>query len=215
MEDLTAEDLLDLHNVVEEKFKVFTGVKDLGLVKAISERPNQVLYGKFTPFDNVFTKAASLMEGIIRMHPFYDGNKRTALLATIAYLQLNGYIMAIPLSAVRFTVKIARYEKNDPESTAKLILKIAKWLEKLSAKSDNPSEVARKSLFYFLIPIILLIPVSVISLGWIGKLVLGRWMAFDMYPEYRQESGKIFSFIIETTRKSLKKDAFVKRKNSE
>jgi H+/gluconate symporter-like permease len=85
--------------------------------------------------------------------------------ATIAYLQLNGYIMTIPLSAVRFTVKIARYEKNDPESTTQLIPKIAKWLEKLSAKSDNPNEVARKSLIYFLIPIILLIPVSVISFG--------------------------------------------------
>ncbi|HEX5456827.1 MAG TPA: Fic family protein [Candidatus Nitrosotalea sp.] len=88
MEELTSDDLLHLHHIVEKQFNVFKGVKDAGLVQAIAERPTQKLYGSFEPYKDLFTKAASLMEGLIRLHPFYDGNKRTALLATIAFLQL-------------------------------------------------------------------------------------------------------------------------------
>lgn len=206
MENLTEEDLLYLHKIVEERFKVFTGVKDQGLVKAIAERPEQKLYGGYTPYNDVFTKAASLMEGIIRMHPFYDGNKRTALLATITYLELNGYKTIIPLSAVRFTVKIARTEKNDPESTTQLILKIATWLKRLSAKNENSKLIAVKVVVYFLLPLIAVLPLAVISFGVIGNWFVGRWMAFDMYPEYKKETNQIASFIAETMRRSFAKE---------
>lgn len=211
MEDLTSEDLLNLHSVVEEKFKILPGVKDPGLVKAIAERPNQVLYNGFVPFEDIFSKAASLMEGIIRMHPFFDGNKRTALLATMAYLELNGYTMVLPLSAVRFTVNIARCEKNDPDETRKLIQKIAKWIKKLSAKSDQEGKILVKTLLYFTTPIVLLIPISAITFNLIGKYVMGKWMAFDMYPEYRKEGREIFSFMLDTMKKSLKKDILSKK----
>lgn len=205
-ENLTQEDLLFLHNVVEEKFKVFTGVKDPGLVQAIAERPNQTLYNGFTPFDDIFTKAASLMEGIIRMHPFYDGNKRTALLAVIAYLELNGYTMTVPLSAVRFTVKIAKTMNNDPEDTAKLIMKIGKWIAKLSARSEDKRAIGLKILFYFALPLIGLLPLTFISFGLLGQFVVGRWMAFDIYPEYKKETGQILSFITDVMKRSIAKD---------
>lgn len=211
MEDLTADDLLSLHNIVEEKFKILPGVKDPGLVKAIAERPNQILYDGFVPFEDIFSKAASLMEGIIRMHPFFDGNKRTALLATMAYLELNGYTMVLPLSAVRFTVNIARCEKNDPEETRKLIQKIAKWIKKLSAKNNQEGKLFIKALLYFTIPIILLIPISVITLNRVGGFVIGRWMAFDMYPEYRKEGSEVFSFMLDTMKKGLEKSILKRR----
>lgn len=206
LENLTEEDLLFLHNIVEEKFKVFTGVKDQGLVKAISERPNQILYGKFAPFDDIFTKAASLMEGIIRMHPFYDGNKRTALLAVIAYLELNGYTMVVPLSAVRFTVKIAKTMKNEPDDTAKLIRKIGKWIAKLSAKNEDKRAISWKIILHFILPLIGLMPLTFISFGLLGQFVIGRWMAFDIYPEYKKETGQILSFIADMMKKSIAKE---------
>lgn len=207
MEDLTEYDLLYLHSVVEEKFKVFTGVKDPGLVKAIADRPNQKFYGSFVPYEDIFTKAASLLEGIIRMHPFYDGNKRTALLATIAYLELNGYTMIVPLSAVRFTVQIAKNTENDPENTAKLIHEIAKWIKKRSVNNNSHVIVAlSKFMYYFSLPLILVLPLSVISLGVFGKWIIGKWMAFDMYPEYKKESGQILSFIGDLMKRSIVKD---------
>lgn len=206
LENLTEEDLLFLHHVVEEKFNVFTGVKDQGLVQAIADRPNQILYDGFTPFGDIFTKAASLMEGIIRMHPFYDGNKRTALLAVIAYLQLNGYTMIVPLSAVRFTVKIAKTMKNEPDDTAKLINKIGKWIAKLSARNEDTHAIKRKIIFYFALPLVMLLPLTFISFGLLGQFVVGRWMAFDIYPEYKKETGQILSFITDVMKRSLAKD---------
>ncbi|MDE2026788.1 MAG: hypothetical protein KGJ07_09965, partial [Patescibacteria group bacterium] len=110
----------------------------------------------------------------------------------------------------RFTVKIAKYQKNDPDSNTKLIQKIAKWIEKLSARSDNRSAIANKGWRYFFLPLMLLVPISVISFGLIGKYVIGKWMAFDMYPEYEKESREIMSFIIEMTKKCLSKDILLK-----
>ena len=205
MEELTANDLLYLHSIVENRFKVFKGVKDIGLVQAIADRPSQKLYDDFVPYQDIFAKAASLMEGIIRMHPFYDGNKRTALLATIAYLQLNGYMMVVPLSAVRFTVDIAKTKENDPESNTKLIRKISKWIKKLSAKNGS-SAVGWKALFYVILPLISIIPISLITVGYVGKKVVDKWMAFDVYPEYEKESKEIMNFIFSMLGRSLAKD---------
>lgn len=36
-------------------------------------------------------QAATLLWGLVRNHPFRDGNKRTALVATYAFLDVNGY----------------------------------------------------------------------------------------------------------------------------
>lgn len=206
MEELTSDDLLYLHHIVEERFRVFTGVKDLGLVQAIADRPKQKFYGTFIPYDDIFTKAASLLEGIIRMHPFYDGNKRTALLATIAYLELNGYMMIVPLSAVRFTVEIAKNQKNDPDSTAKLIKNIARWVKKLSVKNNSRLSFSLKLIRYFLLPLILVIPLTFITFGYLGRRVIEKWMAFDIYPEYRKEQKEIITFLVEVMGKGFAKE---------
>jgi death-on-curing protein len=76
------------------------------MLDAIAARPNQIIYGHI-PFDNTFMKCASLLEGIIRWHPFTDGNKRTGLLTAISYLEINGYMLATPLDAIAFAVSVA------------------------------------------------------------------------------------------------------------
>lgn len=39
---------------------------------------------------SIFSMAASYMYNICQSHPFYDGNKRTAFIVGIAFLELNG-----------------------------------------------------------------------------------------------------------------------------
>jgi death on curing protein len=41
--------------------------------------------------DDVVTLAAVLLLGIVQNHPFEQGNKRTALVAALIFLELNGY----------------------------------------------------------------------------------------------------------------------------
>ena len=64
------------------------GVRDMGLLDSALQRPqNKMLYE--TP--DVSDLAAAYAYGIARNHPFVDGNKRTALVASRSFLLVNGY----------------------------------------------------------------------------------------------------------------------------
>lgn len=64
------------------------GLRDDGLLESALARPlNLVAYG--TP--DCAELAASYGVGFAKNHPFVDGNKRAALLATGLFLHLNGY----------------------------------------------------------------------------------------------------------------------------
>jgi death on curing protein len=64
------------------------GVRDDGLLETTLQSPeNKVLYGD----PDVADIAAAYAYGIARSHPFIDGNKRTALVASRTFLLYNGY----------------------------------------------------------------------------------------------------------------------------
>lgn len=196
MQNLTERELLDIHKFVSEHFSIPVEVKDPGLVKAIIERPDTKLYGDHTPYKTVFQKAASIMEATIRWHPFFDGNKRTALTAAVRYLHKNNYSMIIPFSTVRYTVEIAKNPNNDEESTRQLIDEIAKWMENLSVPKGR--SVWLKTLRYVILPNLGLLIWSICDLGTFSSKKLGNWMAFDIYPEYRSEARNISKFLMLT-----------------
>ncbi len=63
------------------------GVRDLGLFESAMARPqNHDAYGE----PDAATLAAAYAYGIARNHPFIDGNKRTALVVSEAFLAKNG-----------------------------------------------------------------------------------------------------------------------------
>ena len=67
------------------------GVRDEGLLESALGRPeNLAAYGE----PSVFELAAAYGFGIVRNHPFVDGNKRTAFLTAVLFMQLNGYSLA-------------------------------------------------------------------------------------------------------------------------
>jgi death on curing protein len=64
------------------------GIRDIGLLESALGRPkNAAAYGDA----DVFQLAAAYGYGIAKNHPFIDGNKRTAFVATELFLELNGY----------------------------------------------------------------------------------------------------------------------------
>ncbi|GJL94748.1 MAG: death-on-curing protein [Hyphococcus sp.] len=66
------------------------GVRDEGLLESALARPeNLVAYGE----PEVFELAAAYAFGLVRNHPFVDGNKRTAFLTTALFLEINGYTL--------------------------------------------------------------------------------------------------------------------------
>lgn len=65
------------------------GVRDEGLLESALPRPRQLhAYGD-APSD-LAGLAASLAHGLVRNHPFVDGNKRTAHVCYRVFLVLNG-----------------------------------------------------------------------------------------------------------------------------
>ena len=63
------------------------GERDAGLLASALARPRNLhAYGE----TDVCRLAAAYASGIVRNHPFIDGNKRTAFLAAYVFLGLNG-----------------------------------------------------------------------------------------------------------------------------
>ena len=68
------------------------GLRDEGLLDSALARPlNLVAYAQPEQPPDIAALAAGYTAGIAQNHPFVDGNKRAAFLATGLFLYLNGY----------------------------------------------------------------------------------------------------------------------------
>jgi death-on-curing protein len=74
-----------IHTIVEGK----RAVRDMSLLDSAAGRPQQSIFGA-DAFPTLPEKAAALLHAIARNHPFADGNKRTATLAALFMLHVNG-----------------------------------------------------------------------------------------------------------------------------
>jgi death-on-curing protein len=54
--------------------------------------PLRSLFGQ-DAYPDIHLKAAALLHSIARNHAFVDGNKRTAVLATVIFYARNGYVL--------------------------------------------------------------------------------------------------------------------------
>tara|TARA_R110002072_G_scaffold98928_1_gene217701 strand:- start:61 stop:462 length:402 start_codon:yes stop_codon:yes gene_type:complete len=68
-------------------------VRDENLLKAALARPLNKWHFD-DPRPDIFALAAAYCFAIVKGHPFHDGNKRTAYLAAVIFLELNGIICA-------------------------------------------------------------------------------------------------------------------------
>jgi len=66
------------------------GVRDMGLLQSALAPQNAFHYNQVVSLTKL---AACYAFGIAKNHPFVDGNKRTALVASIAFLEINGYAL--------------------------------------------------------------------------------------------------------------------------
>lgn len=66
------------------------GVRDAGLLDSALNRPRHRHHYEAAP---VPALAASYAYGIVRNHPFLDGNKRTGLVVAELFLELNGWTL--------------------------------------------------------------------------------------------------------------------------
>lgn len=73
-----------------EKKSQLRGIKDTNLFNSALYEPKQT-FDKKELYSTILIKASCYLRSFAMNHPFFDGNKRTALLATITFLEQNGY----------------------------------------------------------------------------------------------------------------------------
>lgn len=84
---LSKESILAIHSAAVARFGGADGLRDPGLLETSLNRPLQLFHYEEP---DLFELAAVYTSGIVKSHPFIDGNKRTGFLAMYAFLGING-----------------------------------------------------------------------------------------------------------------------------
>ncbi len=82
--------ILVFHQDQIETYGGSPGIRDQGLLDSALAQPQASFDGEYV-HENIFEMAAAYGFHICKNHPFYDGNKRTALIAMYTFLYVNGY----------------------------------------------------------------------------------------------------------------------------
>jgi death-on-curing protein len=125
---LTAQQIMFLHARLVAETGGSHGVRDLDSLLSAVGRP-QASFDDQDLYPDLFTKAAALMDSLIRNHPFVDGNKRTGIAAAALFLRTNGYrLEATNAELVEFVLEVAQSQHTLDEITA--------WLQ-IHTRSTN------------------------------------------------------------------------------
>lgn len=124
---LTVEQVLFLHDRLIEETGGQHGIRDLGGLESALARP-AAAFGETEFYADIFIKAAVLLDGLTRNHPFVDGNKRISISTAVLFLQLNGY---------RLTAENAELEEFTlfVTTTKPGLEEIAAWFKAMTVRS--------------------------------------------------------------------------------
>ena len=89
MKKITKEQVLLLHQLLIKYTGGAGGVRDEGLLDSALATPFMSFDG-VSLYPTIESKAARLAFGLVKNHPFIDGNKRIGILAMLSFLEANG-----------------------------------------------------------------------------------------------------------------------------
>lgn len=117
---LDEEDIIAIHEALVSDFATDKdpiappGVKEPGLIGSAVHRPRTSL-GDELKYPTIEMAAAALMHSIVHNHCFFNGNKRTALVAMLTFLDHNSFIATCDEKELfRFTLNLGDYKDRLP-----------------------------------------------------------------------------------------------------
>ena len=117
---LDTEDVIEIHATHLEVYGGSAGIRDRGLIESAVAQP-QAWFGGAFAHEGLFEMAAAYLFHLVRNHPFVDGNKRTGLLASVVFLDVNGITIAHPSDALyELTMGVAEGRVEKPSIAAEL-----------------------------------------------------------------------------------------------
>ena len=85
---LTVDEVIAFHDDQIDRFGGLHGIRDFGLLESSVHMPQSGFSGKRF-YQDVLMMGAIYAHGIIKNHPFFDGNKRAGILSSLIFLTYN------------------------------------------------------------------------------------------------------------------------------
>jgi len=124
-EFLTLDEVLALHEKQLEAFGGIHGIRDTGLLESAVMTPQASFGGEYL-HPGLFEMAAAYAFHIAENQPFLDGNKRTALVAALVFLDINGIEVLDPEMRLYDAMISIANKELDKEGLAKLLADLTK-----------------------------------------------------------------------------------------
>jgi len=108
------------------------GVRSTALLDSAVHRPYTGI-GDILKYPTVEMAASALLHGLVHDHPFHNGNKRTALVAMLVFLDDNGLILTCDESALfKIVLQLAQHavtQGPQNELADREVLEVARWIK--------------------------------------------------------------------------------------
>ena len=115
--------VLAYHDLLLARHGGGTGIRDEGMLDSALDRPKNLFHYEKPSLHQL---AASYGFGLLKNHPFVDGNKRIAFGTAVVFLEINGWkISATEVDAVLKTLALAAGEIDE--------LTFSQWLKENSS----------------------------------------------------------------------------------
>lgn len=122
MKYLTKDQIVKLHHVLIETSGGSSGIRDEGMLDSAVKLPLQT-FDDCELFPSILDKATRLAYGLIKNHPFVDGNKRIATHAMLIFLSLNGMMLSYEdEELIDIILKVASSQANESD--------VYQWIDK-------------------------------------------------------------------------------------
>ena len=126
-EYVTTADALFFHQQLIGRYGGSSGVRDAGALESALHRPQTGYY------DTLIHEAAALLESLVRIHPFVDGNKRLAFAVVDVFLRINGLTLIAGSQAIYHSlIKLMEQQTFDMEH-------LTSWLQSITDGPESRS----------------------------------------------------------------------------
>ena len=122
---LTLAEVVEIHSDQVKQFGGRDGVRDLGLLQSALAQPEASFAGSWLHGD-LYEMASAYAFHISQNHPFFDGNKRTALACALVFLELNGVSITDPKGELKEAMLRAASGRLDKAELANLLRRLPK-----------------------------------------------------------------------------------------
>ncbi len=121
---LSVDDVLAIHEDTIDHEGGPPGILDLGLLISAVMMPQQKFAGEYL-HKGLAAMAAAYLYHIAQNHAFHDGNKRTAAMSALVFLDVNGVAhLPAPQALERITLSVAASDTDKNQLTA--------WMRKVT-----------------------------------------------------------------------------------